>query len=123
MDTKREETMTSVGGRMVERLKRFAEALETSDRIPDRFTCRTIKLNLEPAPYSPKRVRKARETLCASQAIFAQFIGVSTSTVQDWGQGAKPPRGSACRIMDEILRNPDYWLSRLRELSVPVASR
>jgi len=112
--------MTSVGGRMVERLKRFAEALETTDRLPDRFTCRTVKLNLEPARYSPRRVKEARETLCASQAIFAQFIGVSTSTVQDWEQGAKPPRGSARRIMDEILQNPDYWLSRLKELASPV---
>jgi putative transcriptional regulator len=65
-------------------------------------------------------VKKARVTLCASQAIFAQFIGVSTSTVQDWEQGAKTPRGSACRMMDEILRNPDYWISRLKELAAPV---
>jgi DNA-binding transcriptional regulator YiaG len=105
---------------MVERLKRFAEALEGADRIPERFTCRTVRLNLVPTPYSPERVRRARDSLCASQAIFARFLGVSTRAVQDWEQGVKPPLGSACRLMDEILRDPDYWLSRLKELSTPV---
>ena len=112
--------MASVGSRMVERLKRFAEALEATDRIPERFTCRTIRLNLVPQPYSPERVREARDSLYASQAIFAQFLGVSTRAVQDWEQGVKPPLGSACRLMDEILRNPDYWLSRLKELARPI---
>ena len=112
--------MASLGRRMVNRLKLFARALETADSIPERFTCRTIKLNLEPTPYDPERVKKARNALCASQAIFAQFLGVSASAVRDWEQGVKPPRGSACRIMDEILRDPQYWRSRLRELATPV---
>ncbi len=112
--------MASVGRKMVDRLKRFAEALETTDSIPERFTCRTIRLNLEPTRYSPERVKAARGTLRASQAIFAHFLGVSASAVRDWEQGAKPPRGSACRIMDEILRDPEYWRARLRELATPV---
>jgi DNA-binding transcriptional regulator YiaG len=114
--------MASVGRQMVERLKRFAEALEETDSIPKRFTCRTVKLNLEPTPYDPERVKKAREALAASQVIFAQFLGVSPSAVRDWEQGAKPPRGSACRIMDEILRDPKYWRARLLELATPVTA-
>ncbi len=115
-------TTPSVGQRMVGRLKRFAEALETSDSIPERFTCRTIRLNLEPMRYDPERVRQARMALHASQAIFAQFLGVSVGAVRDWEQDVKPPRGSACRIMDEILRDPEYWQGRLRELATPVGS-
>jgi DNA-binding transcriptional regulator YiaG len=114
--------MTSVGRRMVERLKRFAEALETTDNLPERFTCRTIKLNLEPTPYDSEQVKEGRRKLRASQAIFAQFLGVSTSTVRDWEQGLKPPRGSSCRIMDEILRDPEYWRTRLRQLATPVTA-
>ncbi len=117
---KKERTMPSVGGKIVQRLRRFAEALETNDTIPQRFTCRTIKLNLEPKPYNPKRVKEAREALKASQAIFAQFLGVSVSAVRDWEQGAKSPRGVACRIMDEILRDPGYWRARLEELATPI---
>ena len=119
---RKKQARTSVGQRMVGRLKRFAEVLETTDSIPERFTCRTIKLNLEPKPYDPGRVREARETLRASQAIFSQFLGVSTAAVRDWEQGVKPPRGSACRIMDEILRDPEYWRLRLKELATPVGS-
>jgi len=107
---------------MVDRLKRFAEALETTDSIPERFTCRTVRLNLEPTPYSPEQVKAARETLRASQAIFAQFLGVSPAAVRDWEQGVKPPLGSACRIMSEILRDPAYWRARLVELATPVTT-
>jgi len=119
---KKEQSAASLGQKMVKRLKRFAEALETTDSIPDRFTCRTIKLNLEQTPYDPERVKKARASLRASQAIFSQFLGVSVGAVRDWEQGVKPPRGSACRIMDEILRDPEYWRSRLQELAMPVGS-
>ena len=112
--------MSSVGRNLVKRLKGFVEALERGEEITERFTCRTIRLNLEPQPYGPELVREARQKLNASQAIFAQFLGVSISTVHDWEQGLKPPRGSACRLMDEIRRNPEYWIQRLKELAVPV---
>ena len=119
----KERTKTSVGQRMVGRLKRFAETLETIDSIPERFTCRTIRLNLESTPFHPERVKEARKSLHASQAIFSQFLGVSVGAVRDWEQGVKPPRGSSCRIMDEILRDPEYWRDRLRELATPVGSK
>lgn len=112
---------SSVGSELVRRLKRFTEALETTDDLSKRFTCRTIKLNLRPKPYDAKSVRKARKELGASQAIFAQFLGVSLSAVRDWEQGQKPPSGAACRFMDEIRQNPEYFLKRLRELSSPVS--
>ncbi len=114
--------MPSVGQKMVGRLKRFAEALETSDTMPKQFSCRTIKLNLEPTPYDPKRIKEARKALNASQAIFSQFLGVSIGAVRDWEQGAKSPRGIACRIIDEILRDPKYWRTRLEELATPIGS-
>ncbi len=114
---------SSVGKKIVSSLKNFVETIEASENVDDvlrRFNCRTIRLNLEAKAYSPELVKSTRELLGASQAIFAQFLGVSTSAVQDWEQGAKPPRGSACRLMDEIRCNPDYWIGRLRELSTPV---
>ena len=110
----------SIGDKIVGRLKGFVDAVENGNDVRERFTCRTIRLNLEPQAYSPKLVKETRDLLGASQAIFAQFLGVSPSAVQDWEQGAKPPKGSACRLMDEIRRNPDYWIRRLKELSTPV---
>ena len=112
----------SVGNKIVRRLKGFVEAVENGEDAQQLFTCRTIRLQLEPQEYSPDLVKSTREILGASQAIFAQFLGVSTSAVQDWEQGYKPPKGIACRMMDEIRRDPEYWLRRLRECSTPITA-
>ncbi len=124
MSAKRDNEKT-VGSDVADRLKRFTESLESIDDIddlPKRFTCHTIKLNLEPESYDSKDVKNVREMLYASQAIFAEFLGVSARTVQDWEQGITPPGGAACRLMDEIKRDTEYWLSRLKELSRPVGA-
>lgn len=108
-----------VGEKIVDRLKGFVEAVEAGEDVRKRFTCRTIRLNVRPQTYSPELVKRTRSMLGTSQTIFAQFLGVSASAVQDWEQGEKPPKGSACRLMDEIRRNPKYWINRLEELSTP----
>ena len=110
----------SVGAELVRRLKGFTAALQTTDELSQRFTCRTVRLQLEPRRYTPETVRETRRALRASQAIFAQFLGVSLSAVRDWEQGLKKPGGAACRLMDEIRRNPDYFLRRLKEFSTPL---
>ncbi len=114
--------MSSIGNEIVRRLGRFADNLEKVEDISQRFNCRTIRLNLKPQPYDPKLVKETRLKLRVSQAIFAQFLGVSLSAVRDWEQGLKPPGGAACRLMDEIRRKPRYWLKRLKELSEPVGN-
>lgn len=115
-------SQNSVGNKITGRLKGFVDAVENGEDVSTRFTCRTIRLQLEPQEYNPSLVKQTRKILGASQAIFAQFLGVSASAVQDWEQGEKPPKGSACRLMDEIRRDPDYWLKRLQELSTPVSA-
>jgi HTH-type transcriptional regulator/antitoxin HigA len=55
-----------------------------------------------------------RKVLNASQALFAQFLGVSVKAVRKWESGQAPSE-MACRFMDEIRRNPKYWHKRLRE--------
>jgi DNA-binding transcriptional regulator YiaG len=110
-----------VSQRILKRLGDFAETPKTTSKISEKYTCRTVKLNLEPQSYEPEQVRKMRRILNAIQRIFAEFLGVSVRVVQDWEQGLKPPHGSACGIMDEIRRNPQYWIDRLsivREITV-----
>jgi putative transcriptional regulator len=116
---KRAARRSSWGGQIVSRLKQFTESLEAlppDAALESRFTVRTVKLSVPPTVCTPKEVKATREILGASQAIFAQFLGVSASAVQDWEQGHKPPRGSACRLMHEIRRDPGYWRQRLLEL-------
>jgi DNA-binding transcriptional regulator YiaG len=110
----------SVGAAITQRLRAAAEAVEAGEDLTQRFTCRTVRLRLAPTSYGAKEVKQIRRKLGASQVIFAQFLGVSASAVQDWEQGLKPPQGAACRLMDEIRRDPQYWLRRLQELSTPV---
>ena len=110
-----ESVKDSVGAKIIEGLREFTEALEKDESITERFTCRTVMLDLLPMTYGPEAVRATRRLLRASQGIFAQFLGVSPKSVSAWEQGVNPPSEIACRFMNEIQRNPDFWRKRLRE--------
>ena len=105
----------SVGKKIIEGLREFTEALENNERITEKFTCRKVTLDLLPVPYSPRTVKSTRKLLAVSQGVFAQFLGVSVKTVSAWEQGRIAVGDMACRFMDEIQRNPEYWRKRLRE--------
>lgn len=122
-DHKRASERLNVGSELVRRLRHFNEVLETTNHLPDRFTCRTIRLNLQPKGYDGADVKKVRKILGVSQPLFAQFVGVSVAAIRDWEQGIKPPSRTVCRLMDEIFHNPEYFRKRFRELSKPVAAR
>lgn len=109
----------SVADRILQRLEGFTEALEKGEVIQKRFTCRRIELDLKPIPYEPEAVKKIRGLLGASQTVFARLLGVSVRTVRSWEQGINSPSDMACRFMDEIQRNPKYWIARLKEAAVP----
>lgn len=83
------------GSKIVGRLKKFAETLEKGDPINQKHTCRTIKLDLQPQAYDVKLVKDTRQSLSASQSIFASFLGVSIKTIHDWEQGRSVPQGAA----------------------------
>lgn len=97
----------------VRRLRELAEAMNSGEIIGEKFRAHKVRLNLVPQPYSPELVRTTRECLQVSQSIFAKFLGVSTSAVQQWESGEKSPGRSACRLMDEIRAEPDHWQKRL----------
>jgi putative transcriptional regulator len=113
----------SVGDRILARLEGFAEALERGDDIKDTFTCRTVVLDLKPLPYTPEMVQKVRKLLGVSQAILGQLLGVSVRTIQAWEQGDNPPNDMACRWLDEIRRDPQYWLDRVKSAIVQKGPR
>ena len=105
----------TVATRIKQRLEEFTQALESGETIQDKFTCRRIELNLKPKPYDPRAVKETRKLLKASQMVFAMFLGTSVKTIQAWEQGTGTPNKMACRFMDEIRRNPSYWLDRLNQ--------
>ncbi len=107
----------SVEDEILEALSDFTDALE-KEEVTERFSCREIKLDLVPTHYNPELVKKTRKLLRVSQTLFARFIGVSPKTVRAWEQGVNVPHAMACRFMDEIRRDPPFWMKRLRELTI-----
>ena len=117
-DQKGEAKKTSLSKRMLDRLKDFAGALERKEDLASRFTCRRVASNISITTKDQDGVRKTRQLLGLSQARFAQFFGVSAKTVRAWEHGVNTPSDLACRFMDEIRRNPKYWIRRLSEAAV-----
>ena len=90
-------------------LRELADAIEKGVPLEQRFTVRTITIP-EPGNYPPKAVRKLRDQLGMSQALFAELLGVSRIWVQGWERGVRHPSPLARRLMDAIRANPASWL-------------
>ncbi len=108
--------LNSVERDLVEGLEGFVADLKGGEPIEKKYTCRRMVLDLEPQPYTAAQVKAVRRLLNASQELFAQFLGVSVNAVRKWESGkGKTPSDIACRFLDEIRRNPEYWRTRLKE--------
>jgi putative transcriptional regulator len=107
-----------VGSRIIERLEGFKNALKSGQRISERFTCRKVVLDLDPPAYGPEQVKHTRELLNVSQALFAKFLGISASTVRAWEHGTNVPSAMARRFLEEIRRDPQHWIKRLKSAVV-----
>ena len=55
---------------------------------------------------------EARNKVGLSQSAFAELLGVSKRTLQEWEQGRKQPSGAAKTLLQIALRHPET----LREL-------
>jgi len=106
---KTRKTRASTGRRIIDGLTELAETLERGDPVARRFTVRTVKLPPAPRPYTPRAIRTTRARVGASQPVFASLMGVSTALVQHWEQGFRKPSRMACRLLDEINRDPKRW--------------
>ncbi len=93
----------------------FCDALEAGEPIEERFTVRSVSLDLSPRPYAGLDVKSLRKRLKASQAIFAGFLGVSVAAVRAWERDTRPVPRSARRFMDEIVADPDLFRRRMAE--------
>jgi putative transcriptional regulator len=55
-------------------------------------------------------VATIREKTGLSQARFAQLLGVSVRTLQDWEQGRRAPSGAARTLLMVAAKNPQALL-------------
>ena len=109
--------METFGEGIIGDLQEFADVLDKGEKVSEKFNFHKMVLNLEPTPYDPELVKTTRAILNTSQSVFAKFLGVSVKTVQAWEQGENAINGAACRLMDEIRENPEYWQLRLVSLA------
>lgn len=55
-------------------------------------------------------IARTREVMGLSQAQFANLLGVSVRTLQDWEQGRREPSGAARTLILIASRNPKALL-------------
>jgi DNA-binding transcriptional regulator YiaG len=82
-----------------------------------KYTVRRVKRSPFAQPtLGAADVAAIRNSLAASQAVFAGLIGVSPGTVRAWEQGRKIPSPLARCLLAEVRRNRAYWQDRLRKV-------
>jgi putative transcriptional regulator len=94
-------------------LNEFCEVLESGEPVEQRYTVRSIALNLTPREYEAGDVKHLRAKLGVSQAVFAHFLGVSAAAVRAWERNARPIPASSRRFMDEIAADTGLFFRRM----------
>lgn len=72
----------------------------------------TLRTKQVPVPkkvtaLAPGQIRKLRERLGTSQAVFARLLNVSTTTEIKWETGRRKPSGAALRLLDIANKRPE----------------
>lgn len=57
--------------------------------------------------YTAPKIKAIRTNIGYSQKLFADYLGVSTKTVEAWEAGKNKPSGIACRILSMLETDPD----------------
>jgi putative transcriptional regulator len=63
-------------------------------------------ITVPPKPVSPKEIRRIRETLNATQEVFASYLNVSANAVRSWEQGTRRPQQAALKLLAIAKKNP-----------------
>lgn len=81
----------------------FAELMESAnealEHAHEKRDLRTTVLPAPPKPMNPVEVKRLRKRLSASQAVFANWLNVSTKLVQAWEGHRRKPDGPALRLL------------------------
>ena len=72
---------------------------------------RKAELPARPKAMKPADIRAVRESLNASQTLFARLLNVSSNAVESWEQGLREPRQATLKLLHIARRNPDVLLS------------
>jgi putative transcriptional regulator len=88
----------------------FGELLESAREAlahaQGKASLRTTVLPPAPRPMRGRDVRKLRDHVKASQAVFARYLNVSTKLVQAWEAERRRPDGAALVLLRLCEQNP-----------------
>ncbi len=56
-------------------------------------------------PLTPKQIRAIREREHVSQAVFANYLNVTSSLVSKWERGEKRPAGASLKLLSLVEKN------------------
>jgi len=78
---------------------------------PKTLDLRTVEIPPRPKPLKPADIRSLRESLNASQALFARLLNVSSNAVESWEQGIRQPRQATLKLLYIARKSPSVLLS------------
>lgn len=52
--------------------------------------------------YDARGIKAIREKAHVSQAVFAAYLNTTPSTVKQWEQGGKKPRGTSLKLLNLV---------------------
>lgn len=88
----------------------FAELVDSMNELLEQTrgkrSLRTTTLLRPPAPFTSRAVKRVRAQLCASQAVFAGYLNVSSKLVQAWEAGRRRPEGPALVLLHIAASQP-----------------
>ena len=69
----------------------------------------TRKVSVRPVShFDAETIKQIRVSTGMTQVVFAEFMGVSVKTVEAWESGRNQPIGSACRLLDLTMADPQF---------------
>lgn len=72
---------------------------------------RTVFMITPVNKYSNEQIKSIRNKSGMTQAVFANYMGVSKKTVEAWELGRTHPTGPACRLLDILDQGKETELS------------
>ena len=87
-------------------MKGLNEAVEDANSSESRLKKRVVTI-VPVKEYNAKEVKSIRKSTGFSQKLFANYMGVSTKTVEAWEAGTNQPSGTASRILSMKEMNRD----------------
>jgi putative transcriptional regulator len=82
-----------------------------SEKSGAKIDLRAVELPTRPKAMKPADIRALRESLNASQTLFARLLNVSSNAVESWEQGIREPRQATLKLLHIARKNPDVLLS------------